>query len=406
MKHSYNLLLPHHRPGLDEIGAIFLLQRHAAEWGITNSTPIEFMTRGDYENPRMEETSGALFLGCGRPSPMNWANEHYQDDKNTSCCKLVAKELGLDKQIYGPLVLEITREDRYGACIKQHLAQFIKDRFELGETFEDIYPWVKLALAALSDRGWQPAKFSMDLPSCHKAITAKWGKDTADRWVQVALVVEETMRKKYKEACAFLKKNQEDFTYVDTYRGRVRAYIPSEVQTNPRITQAARSVGADIVLMQGALDFGEVGILIQTSQKAELCLTKVLEELRKHELLYRGQLDEGLVEKCKGEGTTKVCPFWHGFQNGEGEVRCTQIFSGAKSRPRNEKSILKIGYVVDLTLATLKEIPDGVIIKSVKRKGGNPNLKGVVDFSVNKFLTGGSDLSRVFEEQKQVADAS
>lgn len=382
------------------MGGLAYLQCYAAEWGITNDTPIDFMTRGDFENPYMEDAQGVLYLGCGRPSRMNWANEHYLEDRNTSCCKLVAEELRLNKEIHGPLVLEITREDRYGAGnVKQHLAQLIKDRFEIGESFEDIYPWVKLALVALSDLRWRPFLFSMGIESCREAIAAKFSKDTADRWVQVGLEASEVLRKKYKEACTFLKKNQEDFSYIQTYRGRIRAYMPSEVQTNPRITQAARSLGADLILMRGNLDFGEVGTIIQTNQRAGLCLTKVLEELRKHELLNRGRLDESLRDKCKGEGTIETCPFWHGFQNGEGEVQCTQIFSGAKSRPRAEKTILPPDYYKGLTLETLQEIPDGIIVKPTRRtESGKPQFKVAIEFDTQKFLTGDPDLGRVFSE--------
>lgn len=385
---KYKKIVTHWRPGLDEIGAIFLLQRHGESIGITSDTPIEFMKRGDFENPPMNQTDGVLYVGCGIGS---WANEHYMDDRDMSACRLVARQLNVPRY-YKPIVFEITREDRHGAGgVKNHLAQFIKDRYDLGETFEDIYPWCKCALAALSHPQWNPKNFSMDTQSCADAISTRWGEESGQAWLKKAIAIDNAIHAQYCKSMAYLqKKRADDFVKIPTYKGVVQAFISDYVETNPRIAQAARSLGAQIVIMRGQLDFDQVGVVIQASGMG-ICLLKVLETLRLHELFIRGQLNADKATKCNGEGTLQVCPYWHGHQAGKGRVTCTSIYSGAKSRPLAQKTVIDWQEIKGIVLDTLQHAPEGEI---------------VAGFNQDKFLTGGSDLDRVFNQNKQAVDAS
>lgn len=372
------------------MAAYMLLLLFGARWGITSATPVEFMKKGDYQNPRMAEVKGLLYLGCGLDS---WANEHYITDdstKDVSCCYLVAKELGLSRKVWGRFVDEVTREDRHGSGdVKKHLAQYIKDRYDLGDTFEDIYPWVEFAMIALTQKDWNPSMFSMSIHACYDAIALQHGEVAADKWIARANQVEGAMKGEYVKAMQDLRARPEDFVEIETYKGTFRAFIPSEVQTNPRTTQAARSLGADIVLMRGALDFDQVGVVIQTKQTSGLCLLEVSETLRQHELITRSQLDAEKFGQCKGEGTLSVCPFWHGHQAGNGKVMCTTVMSGAKTRPLAEKTMMDWDYIVDLFIETIKREPQGNIVA-----GPDASL----------LLPGAVTIGQVFE-QEQTADA-
>jgi hypothetical protein len=382
---KYQKIVTHYRPGLDEIGAIFLLQRYGESIGITPDTPIEFMKKGDFENPPMGETD-VLYLGCGIGS---WANEHYMEDRDLSACRLVARHLDVPRY-YKPLVLEITREDRHGSDgIKNHLAQFIKDRYDLGGNFYQIYPWCKCALAALSHPKWNPEIFSMDIQSCADAISARWGDESGKMWYQKASEIQHAMHVEYCKAMAHLKSCPDDFIDIPTYKGVVKAFVSDQIESNSRITQAARSLGAQIVLLRGQLDFDQIGVVIQTKQTSGICLLKVLETLRQHELAHREVLDASNIGQCNGEGTNRVCPYWHGHQAGKGRVTCASIYSGAKTRPKAEKTVMDWGYIKDLVLATLQHAPEGEIIAG---------------FDQNKFLAGDSDLSHVFNQNKQAVD--
>lgn len=371
------------------MAAYMLLLLFGAKWGITSATSLEFMKKGDYQNPVMHKIKGLLYLGCGLGS---WANEHYSTlIKDISCCYLVARELGLDRKVWGQFVDEVTREDRHGSGdTKNHLAQYIKDRYDLGDTFEQIYPWVEYAMIALTQENWNPSTFSMSIHACYDAIAFQHGTGSADRWIAKANQVERAMKSEYIKAMQTLRDHPENFVEVETYKGTFKAFIPNEVQTNPRITQAARSLGADIVLMQGALDFGQIGIVIQTKQTSGLCLLEVLETLRQHELLQREQLDGVKATQCNGEGTLGVCPYWHGHQAGNGKLMCTTVMSRAKSRPLAEITIMDWNYIVDLFIGTITREPQGKI---------------VAGFDVTPLLPGEVIIGHVFEKQK-TANAS
>jgi hypothetical protein len=365
------------------MAAYMLLLLFGAKWGITPATRLEFMKKGDYQNPLMHEVKGLLYLGCGLGS---WANEHYTTSiKDVSCCYLVAKELGLDRKVWGQFVDEVTREDRHGAGdVKNHLAQYIKDRYDLGDTFEQIYPWVEYAMIALTQSNWKPSNFSMSIHACYDAIALQHGEENADKWIAKANTVERTMKGEYIRAVKDLQEHPEYFVELETYKGTFKACIPSEVQTNPRITQAARSLGADLVLVRGKLDFNQIGIVIQTKQTSGLCLLEVLKTLRHHELMNRNELDEKKICECTGEGTLGICPYWHGHQAGTGKVMCTSIMSGAKTRPLADKTILDFDYICDLFKETIKQHPQGTV---------------VAGFDTSSLIPGSIKIERVFQTQ-------
>lgn len=377
--HQYNRIITHHRPGLDEIAAIFLLKRHAAEWGINNETLVEFMANGDFENPPMSELKGVLYVGCGLGS---WANEHYCDEIDKSACYLVARELRLDRQRYLSLVEEVTREDRYGAGgIKSHLAQAIKDLYDMGWNFSRVYAWVKTALVALTDWNARPEKFSLNTETCARSIEKAFGKESACRWFTVVEESRQWSKKKLNHAQGYLRDKAGFFVPVETYRGTLTAFIPDEIQKNPRVNAAARSRGADIVLMRSRLDFGETGIVLQQKSGANLSFSLVLEELRKHELIARGEANWRKIMHCSSDGTVEACPVWHGHQAATGQNNCFAIYNRSKSRPCGPQTALHWEYIVDLVTTTLKTAPQGEVVAGM-----------------DKFLAGGSDLNRVFEQ--------
>lgn len=380
MKHSYKKIVTHHRPGLDEIASIFLLKRHGAEWGIDEDTPVRFMANGDFENLPMPEVNEVLYVGCGIDS---WANEHFCDEPDRSACYLVARELQLCRRRYKWLVHLVTKEDRYGTDnVQNHIAQAIKDLYDMGWTFTRVYKWVKTALVALTSHGSYPDKFALDTETCARSIEKKFGKESAVSWFSVISGIKTWDKGEFAKSCAYLDKNPQLFTEVDTYKGKMKAFIPDDVQFSPRIGAAARAKGAQIVLMQGILDFDQVGIMLQQKHTAGLSFSKVLEELRKHELVQCGELNHEKSADCAGEGTKKVCPVWHGHQSAKGQYECFAIYNRSKTRPCGPKTAMSWDYLRDLVLDTIKVAPEGEIINGL-----------------NNVLAGGADLHRVFENK-------
>lgn len=378
-KHSYRKLITHHRPGLDEITSIFLLKRHAADWGITQDTVVGFMSNGDYQNPSMPE--GILYVGCGIGS---WANEHYLDINDSSACRLVARELRLDPFRYRDLVDAVTREDRHGVgTIKNHIAQSVKDLYDMGWSFHQVYKWVAHALVAMTTYRSQ-IKFSLDTDTCANAIEKKFGKGSAEEWFSVVTKIRSWDKKEFIKACAYLDKNPHLFTEVETYKGKMKAFIPDDIQDNARIGPAARSKGAQVILMQGELDYKQTGIMLQQKHTAQLSFSVVLEELRKHELMHRGQANLEKVSACAGEGTIEVCPIWHGHQAAQGQFETFAIYNRSKSRPLGPATEMSFEYIKDLVLDALTVTPQGEIVKGT-----------------NQFLVGGANLGlhRAFEKK-------
>lgn len=340
------------------------------------------MANGDNENPRMSETDGSLYIGCGLGS---WANEHYSKEKDRSACYLVARELGLDPRRYKDLVSEVTREDRYGVGeVKDHISQVIKDLYDMGWDFFRVYAWVKTALVVLSDTK-SKTQFTMSTEACSHLIENKFGKDQANEWFSVATKAKLWGHGEFVKACAYINKNMHHlFHDVETYRGTLKICVLPEIQKNHRIGAAARSRGADLVLMRGQLDFNQVGITLQQKPGTQISFSKVLEELRKHELMHQGVLTEKKLLRCKGEGTVSVCPVWHGHQAATGQNTCFAIYNRSKSRPCGPGSVLDFEYIKDLILNTLEQVPEGEVVSGL-----------------GKFLEGGSDLNRAFERNKK-----
>lgn len=364
--------MTHHNPGLDELTAIAFLKslRGKEMFGITSETPIRLMSNGDFENPPMEDVPGTLYLGCGRGRTC-WANEHFLEDyKDSSCCKLVAGRLGIASW---PIVSAVTKEDRHGADgVKNHLAQVIKNLYDMGWSAAQVYKWFHTAFIALTSK-YAPRPFNLNCEAIALSIEAKFNEQSARDWYAV---VEQSCawdKAEYIKAMAIISKamkkdielsdSEKQFVMVETYLGKtVMAYIPSTVQTNARISQAARSQGCEIVLMQGQLDFDRVGILLQQQHETGLCFSHVLEELRKHELMHRGKLSEYKINACSGEGTLEACPIWHGHEGSTGQKKCFAFYNRAKSRPNSEATVLPFEYIVDLFLETIKVRPEGELI--------------------------------------------
>lgn len=376
---TYDKITTHHRPGLDEIAGNFLLIRHGVERGFTKETPVTFMTNGDFENPHMSEVPGLLYNGCGLGS---WANEHYTDYVDKSACYLIARELNVCRRRYFDFVTEVTREDRHGASgVKSHIALAIKDLYDMGWDYTQVYAWAKTAMIALVDWDSRPKKFAMDTETCARSIEKKFGEQSSKKWYSVVSKIRSWGKGEFIKACAYLDKNPQLFQEVETYQGRMKIFLPEEIQTNPRIGSAARSKNAEILLMQGTLDFGQVGIRLQQNYTARLSFSLVLEELRKHELLNKGQLDAKKMSMCAGEGTLEVCPIWHGHQSAQGQNTCFAIYNRSKSRPCGLGTSLDWEYLTGLILEILKQTPSGELVNGV-----------------NKFLVGGSNLNHVFQK--------
>ena len=361
IKTKFEKIVTHFQPGLDELAGIFLLKRHGAEMGITTTTPVEFMMNGDFENPHASDVPHILYLGCGLGLDFN---EHYSEDKDTSACQLVAKNLQLSRDQYGSFVKEVTREDRHGSeGVKNHIAQTIKDLYDMGWEAIRIYRWAKTAFVALTSDKWQPREFSMDVDSCNLAIEHKFGREAAQEWYSVFKDTQKFMRKEYNKAMAYLKQNPSDFVEIETYSGSMKAYIPMIPQTNPRIAQAARSQGAMLVLMQGVLktdnDTQSLGVVIQQKHTAHLSFAKIVEELRTHELIFCSKFRKEQLGELKGEGTIAECPIWHGHQAATGKAVCFAIYNRSKTRPLGPKTCLEWQYIVDLFISTIKVAPEG-----------------------------------------------
>lgn len=356
-QHYYpNGIRTHYQPGLDEQGALMLLERYAQEWHISQESEVAYMLKLDHDEPPI---SGVLDVGCGLNS---WANEHYLANAHeTSSCYLVARELRICRQKYGPLVEEITREDRHGSGSKAfHLARAIKDMYSLGETFERMRPWVRGALSALADYQWGSSQFSMSVEVCRAAVCAKFGLESAKRWYDRVEWAKSEMRKAFNQAMAKCSRQQEDFMIIPTYQGDLKIFAPSGVQSNPRILQAARASGASICIVRSQLDFGEVGTIIQADLSKELDLSVVVKTLRQHELMRIGTLDAGKVDRCGGHGSIDTCPQWYGHLGGDG-VRCIAIYSGSLSRPLARKTVLETGYIHDLFKSSIQENPASLV---------------------------------------------
>ncbi len=381
--------MPHHRPGLDELAAIAALKsRHGYEmFGITPETPVELMANGDFENPPMEDVPGTLYLGCGRGKTC-WANEHFlKNDKDSSCFKLVAERLGIASW---PIVHEVTREDRHGADgVKNHIAQVIKNLYDMGWSAPQVYKWFKTAFIALTSKH-APKPFSLNCEAIAMSIEAKFNEQSARDWYAVVERSSNWDRAEYSKAMAIISKamkedielpdSEKQFVMVETYLGKtVKAYIPSTVQTNARISSAARSLGCEIVLMQGLLDFDQVGIMLQQHHKTGLCFSYVLEELRKYELMHRGLLSEDKLGECFGEGTLEVCPSWHGHQGATGQRSCFAVYHRSHSRPlAYSPTAMPFDTIKDIFIDAIKVSPKG---------------EAVAD--VNSFLNGGRLLQEV-----------
>lgn len=353
-------IITHFQPGLDELAGIFLLKRHGYEIGITRDTPVDFMMNGDFENPPAPEVPHLLYLGCGLESDFN---EHYSGDKNTSSCRLVAKFFELSYEVYGNFVDEVTREDRYGSGgVKNHLAQTIKDLYDTGWSALEIYRWASHAFKALTSDKWKPKEFSMDIESCARAIEHLAGRDFRLEWEDVFKTTKKLMRSEYIKAMAYLTHNPQYFKVIDTYLGPMTAYIECTPQINPRIAAAARSKGAQIVLMLCTLNVGDgtsCGVVIQQHHTAGLSFLNVVEELRKHELLYNSRLNGENHDQLKGEGTIAECPVWHGHQAAVGISKCLAIYNRSRTRPLGPATCLTMSYIIDLFLATITVTPKG-----------------------------------------------
>lgn len=320
------------------------------------------MANGDFENPPMSEVPGLLYVGCGIGS---WANEHYGSEPDKSACFLVARELQVDHRRYRKLVELVTQEDRYGSGgIKNHIAQSIKDLYDMGWSFERVHKWMNHLLVALSN--WNPAsdgELSLDTDTCIRAIEKKFGKQFAKTWASVLSDIQKWNKGEFIRACAYLRKNPSFFKEVETYKGKMKAFIPDEVQTNIKIGQAARSMGAEIVLMQSALDFNQIGIVLQQKQSAGLSFSLVLEQTRQQELIQRGTMNEKKLKQCAGEGTLEVCPIWHGHQAATGQNECFAIYNRSKSRPCIPQTSMPWEYIVDIVTLTLGRDPHPLQVK-------------------------------------------
>lgn len=385
---KYKKIRVHWRPGLDEITAIFLLQRHGAEIGIDRDTPVKFMTNGDFENPPMDKTDGELYVGCGLGS---WANEHFMTEIDLSACHLVARHLRLSRKRYGAFVDLVTEEDRKGAGgVKSHIAQAIKDLYDMGWMHQRVYNWVKTAIIALTDWDSRPGKLELDTVTCAQAIDKKFGTKSSQRWFKVVEQILKWQKGEFIKARAYIDKNPNLFLELETHRGKLKCFVPDEVQFNARITAAARSRGAQVLLLQGALDFDQIGIMLQQKHTAGISFSGVLEELRKHELSFRGEANVSKAAQCAGEGTLAVCPVWHGHQASTGQSETFAVYNRSKSRPRGPKTVLPWDYIQDLVSETLKVSPQGKIVKGM----------------TNTFLVGDSDLNRVFQQKKPSMSAN
>jgi hypothetical protein len=360
-QHSYTTIVTHHRPGLDEITGNFFLKRYGADWEIIKDTPVNFMANGDFENPPMFEVPGILYNGCGLSS---WANEHYSIEyADKSACYLIARELGVNRNKYFDLVTEVTREDRYGSGnIKNHIGQAIKDLYDIGWSYDQVYDWVKTALIALTHQDSRPNTFSMDTETCARAIEKRFGSRSARQWYSIVEKINSWQKGEFIKACAYIDKNPQLFQEVETYKGTMKVFMPEEVQLNQRVGSAARSRGAEIVLMRGGLDFNQVGIVLQQKHTANLSFSRVLKELRQHELIMRGERNGKLINACVGEGTLKVCPIWHGHQSAEGQNTCFAIYNKSKTRPCGPATCLDWDHARGIMLATLQETPIGELV--------------------------------------------
>ncbi len=333
----------HYQPGSDELATLWaILKFPSAHLPLASSNPeILFMTKGDNEYPPMSD-NGDCFFGCGRNSPFN---EHLliNPTEDTSCFKLVLEHMGI-LGVKGLRVLEqrITREDRYGAGkVCRHFSQIIKDMYDCGKTFEEVSAWSDRFFEAVfksethRETPGKPVWYQMDLKSCRTTVEEIFGPEIAEQWYQEGVVASEQIQKCFSEAQRmFTSENR--FEKIPTYLGEVTLYAPEEVQTNPRIAQAARAIGADIIVIRSKLSIGDnQSVLIQVSRKSGLSLSHVLAALRYMELSFRGvDLGKRGVEEFEIEGTITECPEWHGLQSAVNqETLCGTIMSRSKTRP-------------------------------------------------------------------------
>ncbi|MEI8338220.1 MAG: hypothetical protein WCF92_03715 [bacterium] len=321
-------IVTHFRPHADELVALMLLRNFPEgeeKFPGVSTAKISFLFTGSLpEGKSAYDFPEKIFLGVGGGMFDEHATDNKERVEDETCLTLVAKYLGLDKDInLERIIYFVKQDDLQGSKVKDGLSVMIKFLHSCyKDDVEKIYKWVETAYLAEYKKDKSFLESIKDLPNFEDLFNEFKNKWQAPTYSSSTLCLEEQGYKDLNEWKSFMEKalKYQDDQYKDAVKkfdteAKKETFIAKDgkpltmaviTSDNEEMNKASRTRVTDVTIIFNSR--GNVGIF--TYHKRMIDLTKVFILLRMAEQYYRGEIKIKDEKELSKEGMVENIPWY------------------------------------------------------------------------------------------------